>query len=445
MSDPSLAAALSPATVPSLGPASLTPETAHLLRAMFGRVVAAAQPAAFMRAAVRRHLSERPKGRTMVVGAGKAAGSMAAAFEDAYEGELSGLVVTRYGYGVPARRIEILEAAHPVPDERSLEATNRLLAALDGLTPDDLVVALVSGGGSALLCAPAPGLTLADKQALNRALLVSGAPIEAMNSIRKHVSAIKGGRLAKAAMPARLVSFFMSDVPGDGIGAIASGPTVADETTLADARGFVERYGVVLPPVLLAALSNPANETPKPGDACFATTANHLVMTPGMAIETAMALAQAAGYEVLFLGADIEGEASKVAADHAALALEALEAGRKLCLLSGGETTVTLKAKGGRGGRNTEYLLALAIALDGAPGINALAGDTDGVDGSQDNAGAYVGPRTLSRAKAHGIDLHRHLANNDAYSAFERLSDLLMTGPTMTNVNDFRAILVDPG
>ena len=422
--------------------ASRRPAPKTLLRAMFDRAIAAAQPAGFMGEAIRRVLPAPPKGRTIVIGAGKAAGSMAAAFEAAFHHDLTGVVVTRYGYRVPTERITVLEAAHPVPDEASLAATRRIQDALQGLNADDLVVALISGGGSALLCAPAPGLTLSDKQALNRALLKSGAPIEAMNCIRKHLSGIKGGRLARAAMPARLVSFFMSDIPGDDIAAIASGPTVADATTLADARDFVARYKVDLTGSMLRALEDPANETPKPGEPCFTRAEHHLVMTPGMSIEAAMPLAREAGYEIAYLGSDIEGEASKVAAEHAAMARKAASEGRRLCILSGGETTVTLKAKGGKGGRNTEYLLALALCLNGAANIDALAGDTDGVDGSEDNAGAVIGPDTLARAAACGVDLAAHLARNDAYSAFAALDTLVETGPTMTNVNDFRAILI---
>ena len=414
-----------------------------LLRAMFDCSIAAAQPSAFMAKAVSSALREPPRGQTIVIGAGKAAGSMAAAFEAAYPFDCAGIVVTRYGYSVPTSRIRVIEAAHPVPDKASITATRSILGLLEELHADDLVVALISGGGSALLCAPASGLDLADKQALNKALLASGAPIEAMNSIRKHLSAIKGGRLARAAMPARLVSFFMSDIPGDDIAAIASGPTVADTTTLADALAFVERYRIALPGPLRDALNDPANETPKPGDPCFERADNHLVMTPGMAIDTAMPMAMEAGYEILYLGADIEGEASTVAAEHAAIALQAREAGRRLCILSGGETTVTIKAKGGKGGRNTEYLLALALALGGAAGIHALAGDTDGVDGSEDNAGAVIGPEILDRARRANVDLAAHLAGNDAYSAFASLDSLVETGPTMTNVNDFRAILID--
>ncbi len=392
-----------------------------------------------------RYVPTRPKGRLIVVGAGKAAGSMAAAFEAAADMPLSGTVVTRYGYKVATQRIEVLEAAHPVPDQASYAATQRIFAALEGLGVDDLVVALVSGGGSALLCAPAPGLSLADKQNLNKLLLKSGAPIQAMNCIRKHLSSIKGGRLARAIGPARLVSLLMSDIPGDDIAAIASGPSIADATTLQDARDYVRRYAIELTPAMLAALNNPANETPKPDHACFKRAVNHLVMTPGMALDKAAHAARAMGYEILFLGDDIEGEASELGAEQARISIEAAKAGRRLCILSGGETTVTLKVKNpGKGGRNSEYLLSLALHLKGAANIHALAGDTDGVDGSEDNAGAILSPDTLSRAKAGGIDLHAHLARHDSYSAFEALGDLVVTGPTMTNVNDFRAILVTP-
>lgn len=409
---------------------------------MFARTIEAAQPRHFLPEAMALHLARPAVGRTIVIGAGKAAGAMAAAFEEAYAGPIEGVVVTRYGYRVPTRRIEVLEAAHPVPDAASVAATEAILATVEGLTPSDRVVGLISGGGSALLCAPAPGLTLADKQALNRALLASGAPIQAMNCIRKHLSRIKGGRLAAACAPAELVSFFLSDIPGDDIAAIASGPTVADPTTLADARACVARHQVVLAPALGAALDDAANETPKPGDPRLARVVNHLAMTPDIAIAAAAPLARDAGFEVAYLGAEIEGEARDVAAEHAALALAAAAQGRRLCILSGGETTVTIRAKGGKGGRNTEYLLALAIALGGAPGIHALAGDTDGIDGSEDNAGAIIGPETLARAASRSIDLSRHLAGNDAYSAFAALDQLVVTGPTMTNVNDFRAILV---
>ena len=414
-----------------------------LLLDLFMAAVSEAQPAHFMT----RHIPARPDGRLVVVGAGKAAASMAAAFEDGYEGELTGLVVTRYGYRVPTRRIDVMEASHPVPDAASFEASARMLERVEGLSPNDLVVALISGGGSALLCAPTNGVSREEKQLLNQMLLKSGAPIHAMNCIRKHLSRIKGGRLAKAAYPARLLSLLMSDIPGDDISAIASGPTVADETTLADARAYVEQYGIALPASMLAALDDSANETPKPGDPCFRRAANQLVMTPGMALDQVATLARRSGFEIVHLGDDLEGEASALGAEHARLARSVAASGKRTCILSGGETTVTPKEKSmkmGRGGRNTEYLLSFALELGGVEGIHALAGDTDGVDGSEDNAGAIATPDTLARARQAGIDLHRHLEQHDAYSAFEHLGDLVVTGPTMTNVNDCRIILVDP-
>ena len=431
----------------SEGKASET-KASDILRTLFGTTVAAAQPATFMRG----DLPAEPRGRTVVVGAGKAAAAMAAAFEAAtieagWSTALSGVVVTRYGYAVPTRTIEVLEAAHPVPDEASVDAAKRVHAALRNLGPDDLVVALVSGGGSALLCAPAPGVSLADKQALNRALLKSGAPIEAMNTIRKHVSAIKGGRLARAARPARLVSLLMSDIPGDEMAAIASGPTLPDQTTLAMARDAVARRAIELPASIRAALDDPDNETPSADDPCFAKAEVRLVMTPGMALAGAAERARADGFEVVDLGSDLDGEASELGAAHARIAIEAARRGHRLCILSGGETVVTARSRDtrfGRGGRNTEYLLSLAIHLDGEPTVHAIAADTDGVDGSEDNAGALIFPSTLARARALGLDLRDSLARHDAYTAFEALGDLLVTGPTMTNVNDFRAILVLP-
>ena len=424
-------------------PMSLSPR--QQLLSIFDAAVVQAQPANF----ISRHLPAAPAGRLVVVGAGKAAGSMVAAFENAWEAErgtaIAGVVVTRYGYKVPTRHIKVLEASHPVPDRASFEATQELFAALDGLTGDDLVVALISGGGSSLLCAPAPGVTLEDKQALNKALLKSGAPIQVMNCIRKHVSAIKGGRLARAAQPARLVSLLMSDIPGDEMAAIASGPTLPDDTTLADARDHVARHAIDLPASMIAALTDPVNETPKSGDACFARAEARLVMTPGIALAKAADEARRFGYEVMFLGDDLEGEAADLGAEHARIALAHAGQGRKLCILSGGETTVTAKDKTtrfGRGGRNTEYLLSLAMHLNGAAHIYALAGDTDGVDGSEDNAGAIIGPDTMARARIGDVDLEAYLAGHDSYSAFEKLGDLVVTGPTMTNVNDLRAILV---
>lgn len=410
-----------------------------LLLRMFEAAIACAQPGNF----IRKYLPERPRGRLIVIGAGKAAGSMAAAVEQAWDGPLGGVVVTRYGYKVPTKRIAVLEAMHPVPDRNSVEASEAILGAISGLSPEDLVLALISGGGSALLCAPAEGVSLADKQALNKILLASGAPIQAMNCIRKHVSRVKGGRIARTAAPARLVSLLMSDIPGDDISAIASGPTVADPTTLEMARDFVARFRMDLPPSLIRALQDPANETPKPGDACFERCENHLVMKPGLALEAAAQTARQAGFEVLLLGDALEGEAAELGRDHAEIAIKTAREGRCLCILSGGETTVTLRHKG-KGGRNTEYLLSLALHLKGEPGVFALAGDTDGVDGSEDNAGASIAPDTWSRAEALGVDLAAHLEKNDAYTAFSKLGDLVVTGPTMTNVNDFRAILILP-
>ena len=382
-----------------------------------------------------------------MIGAGKAAASMAAAVEAHWPGPLEGQVVTRYGHGAPTRRIEVVEASHPVPDEAGVRATARILDRLQGLTADDLVLCLVSGGGSALLAAPAPGLTLADKQALSRALLRSGADIGEMNTVRKHLSAIKGGRLARAAAPARLVTLVISDVPGDDPAVIASGPTVPDATTLADARAVLAKYRIAVAPHVAAVLDDPASETPKPGDACFSGTRVALIARPQDSLEAAARKARAAGLQPLLLGDAIEGEAREVARVMAGLARSFAAHGHPAAapcvLLSGGETTVTVRGRG-RGGRNAEFLLALALALDGHPGIHALAGDTDGIDGSEDNAGAVLGPDSLARAAALGIDARAMLADNDGYGFFAALGDLVITGPTLTNVNDFRAILVDP-
>ncbi len=415
------------------------PET--LLRRLFAAAVAAADPAK----RVPKHLPKPPKGRTVVVGAGKASAAMAKAVEDHWAGELSGLVVTRYGCAVPCKRIEIVEAAHPVPDRAGLDAAGRILETARGLGPDDLMLAVISGGGSALLTLPAAGLTLADKQAVNAALLRSGAAIGDMNTVRKHLSAIKGGRLAAAAGRARVASLLISDVPGDDPAVIASGPTVPDRSTLKDARAVIERFEIALPPAVAACLADPANETPKPGDPAFGNAETVIVARPRESLEAAAREAAKAGLKTVILGDAIEGEARDVAADQARLAL-AVRTNEKpvaapAALLSGGETTVTVRGSG-KGGRNTEFLLALAIALDGAPGIYAIACDTDGIDGSEDNAGAVIGPTTLARGRAAGLDAGKHLDNNDAYSYFARLGDLVVTGPTLTNVNDFRAILV---
>ncbi len=414
-----------------------TPE--DLLRAMFEAAVRAADPAH----CVPPHLPEPPSGRTVVVGAGKAAAAMARAVEAHWQGPLSGLVVTRYGHAVPTRHIEVVEAAHPVPDKAGQAAARRILEMVRGLGEDDLAICLISGGGSALLALPADGLTLADKQTVSRALLKSGATIAEMNCLRKHLSAIKGGRLAAAAAPARVVSLLISDVPGDDPAIIASGPTVADPTTLADARAILARYRIDPPDAVRRHLEDGRSETPKPGDRRLARTETVIVARPRESLEAAARLATAAGFAPRILGDDLEGEARALGAEHAALALRCAGEGGRTALLSGGETTVTVRGNG-RGGRNAEYLLALAIGLDGQPGIWALAGDTDGIDGMEDNAGAIVAPDTLTRARALGLDARAMLGDNDAYSFFRALDNLVLTGPTLTNVNDFRVILVNP-
>jgi len=391
------------------------------------------------------NLPAPPSGRTVIVGAGKAAAAMAKAAEDHWPQQcpLSGLVITRYGHGVPCRSIEVVEAGHPVPDAAGVAAAERMLAAVQGLDENDLVLALISGGGSSLFALPAPGLTLVDKQALTRALLKSGAPISEINCVRKHLSAVKGGRLALAAVPARVVSLIISDVPGDDPATIASGPTVADPTTRQEALAILAKRNIVVPAAIRAWLESPASETPKPGDSAFERVDNRIIATARDALAAAGRLAEKKGFAVLDLGDRIEGEARDVARAHAELALRHAKDGRPCVILSGGETTVTVKGKG-RGGRNAEYLLALALALDGAPAISAIACDTDGIDGTETNAGALIGPDTLGRAQALGIDAQAMLRNNDAYAFFDKLGDLVETGPTRTNVNDFRAILISP-
>ena len=413
------------------------------MRRLFEAAIAAADP---MRC-VPPHLPARPKGRTIVVGAGKASAAMARAVEQHWDGALDGLIVTRDGYAAPCERIEIVEAAHPVPDARGREAAGRILEKVRGLGPDDLVLCLMSGGASALLALPATGLTLADKQAVNRELLRCGATISEMNCLRKHLSAIKGGRLGAAAAPAKLVTLLISDVPGDDPATIGSGPTVPDPTSYADARAIVAKYRIELPAPVKARLDAGTDETPKPGDPRLARAETIMVARPQASLEAAAAIARAAGIAPVILGDAIEGEAREVAIVHAGIARQVLAhdqpAAKPALLLSGGETTVTIRGKG-RGGRNTEFLLALAIALGGAAGIHAISGDTDGIDGSEANAGAVIGPDTLARAAAAGIDAKARLADNDGYGFFESLGDLVTTGPTLTNVNDFRAILVDP-
>lgn len=413
-----------------------------LLRRMFDAAIASAMPDKCIPA----HLPSVPRGRTVVVGAGKASAAMARAVEDHWPGPLSGVVVTRYGHRVRTRDIEIVEAAHPVPDLAGREAAERILAAVKGLTEDDLVLCLISGGGSALMTLPAPGLTLQDKQAINRALLRSGANITEMNCVRKHLSAIKGGRLAAAAAPARVVTLTISDVPGDDPAVIASGPTVADRTTFADALAILRKYGITEPPQVLEHLRAAADETPKPGDPRLARSEVRMIATPQMALEAAAAVALEAGVRPLILGDAIEGESRDVALVHAGIARQVLRHRQPVpapcVLLSGGETTVTVRGQG-RGGRNVEFLLALAVALDGAPGVHALAGDTDGIDGAEETAGAIVAPDTLARAAALGVDAKARLADNDGHGFFEALGDTVVTGPTLTNVNDFRAVLIE--
>jgi glycerate 2-kinase len=413
----------------------------RLLLDMFQAAVNAAAPELCVPA----HLPPRPKGRTIVVGAGKAAASMAAAVEAHWNGPLEGLVVTRYGHGVPCKSIEVVEASHPVPDEAGVKAARRILDKVSGLTADDLVLVLISGGGSALLALPGDGITLADKQAINRALLKCGAHIAEMNTVRKHLSAIKGGCLAVAAAPARVVTLAISDVPDDDLSIIASGPTVPDVSTRADALAVLTKYGVEIPAAVAMHLRDEASETPKPGDPRFANVANRLVATPQKSLEAAARVARDVGLSCVILGNAIEGEARDVGIVHAGIARQCGDWGQPLeipCLLiSGGETTVTVRGSG-RGGRNAEFLLSLGIAADGRNGIWALAADTDGIDGSEDNAGAILTPDTLRRARASGIDAKASLADNDAYSVFAALDDLVVTGPTFTNVNDFRIVLI---
>lgn len=413
----------------------------ELLRAMFDAAVARAMPDQCLPP----FLPQPPRGRTIAVGAGKAAATMARAVEQHWPGELSGLVVTRYGHHAPCKRIEVVEAAHPVPDLAGREAAERILRKVQGLGEDDLVLCLISGGGSALLTLPAPGLTLQDKQAINRALLRSGANIAEMNCVRKHLSAIKGGRLAAACHPARVVTLTISDVPGDDPAVIASGPTVPDPTTFADALAILDKYAISEPRAVLDHLRAARDETPKPGDPRLARCETHVIAAPQQSLEAAAEVARKARVTPVILGDSLEGEAREVAMVHAGIARQVARRGqpaaRPCVLLSGGETTVTIRGKG-RGGRNVEFQLALAIALGGEPGVYALAGDTDGVDGTEDNAGAIVAPDTLARAAIAGVDAKSRLADNDGYAFFSALGDLVKTGPTLTNVNDFRAILV---
>jgi hydroxypyruvate reductase len=409
---------------------------------MFDAAIASAQPAL----CVPRHLPAAPRGRLLVVGAGKASAAMAQAVEQNWSLDLSGLIVTRYGYAVPCRHIEIVEAAHPVPDAAGMHAAQRMLELVSNLSADDMVLCLISGGGSALLPLPAKGLTLDQKQNVSRALLASGATIGEMNCVRRHLSAIKGGRLAAACYPAQVLTLLISDVPGDRPVDIASGPTVADPTTSADALDIVRRYGIDLTEAVLELLESGRGESVKPGDPRLARASTVTIATPQMALEAAAAVARDAGIAVHILSDAIEGEAKDVGKVFAGIAHQVAERDQPFAapciLLSGGETTVTVRGSG-RGGRNVEYLLSLAIALEGHEGIHALAGDTDGVDGLEEIAGAYVGPDSLERARALGLEPKAMLDNNDAHSFFGGLDDSVITGPTLTNVNDFRAILIE--
>ncbi len=396
-------------------------------------------------------LPSPPKGRTIVIGAGKAGGAMAKAVEECWKGPIEGLVVTRYEHGVPCKNIEVVEAAHPVPDQKGLDAARRIRTMVEGLTADDLVLCLISGGGSALLTMPGIGtgangevaLTLDDKQAINKELLRCGAPIDEMNIVRKHLSAIKGGRLALAAHPAKVITLAISDVPGDDPTVIASGPTVSDSTTIGDAWNVLEKYNIAVPDQIRAFLETPEAESAKADDPRLANTEFHMIARPQASLEAAAEVCRAQGIEPIILGDAIEGEAREVAVDQAALALEHHKAGKPVALISGGETTVTVRGKG-RGGRNAEFLLAMAIALDGKEGIYAVACDTDGIDGSEDNAGAYLGPESIEVASKSGAEAKALLENNDGYTFFEASGGLIKTGPTLTNVNDFRAVLVLP-
>lgn len=426
----------------SSGAATTAGDPAFVLRALFDAAVASVSAGHCLPP----HLPAPPRGRTVVIGAGKAAASMAEVVEANWPGEMSGLVVTRYGHGVPCTRIEVVEAAHPVPDEAGQRAALRMVEMVSGLTADDLVLCLISGGGSALLAAPAPGITLADKQAVNKALLRSGAGIAEMNCVRKHLSAIKGGRLALACAPARVETLLISDIPGDDPAWIASGPTLPDASTCDDALAVIARYGIDIPVAVRIHLESKAGETPKPGDPRFHGHRTVVAATAQQALDAAAARAREFGFDAHILSDCVEGEARDVAEVHAAIARQIATRGQpfsKPCvLLSGGETTVTVRGKG-RGGRNAEFLLALAVALDGLPGVHAIAADTDGIDGSEANAGALLRPETLARASQAGISARAALDNNDGHGFFAGLDDLVETGPTRTNVNDFRAILIE--
>ncbi len=412
----------------------------RLLRELFASAIAAAHP----RQVLADHLPADRSGRVIVIGAGKAAAAMAEVIEREWQGEISGLVVTRYGHGADCRRIEVVEAAHPVPDDAGERVARRVLELVSGLGEDDRVIFLLSGGGSSLLALPAEGISLRDKQAINQALLRCGAHIGEINCVRKHLSAIKGGRLARACWPASVYTYAISDVPGDEATVIASGPTVADPTTSAQALAILARYHIEVPAHVRAWLEDPRSETLKPGDPHLARSHFRLIATPQQSLEAAAALARAAGVAPLILG-DLEGESREVAKVHAGIARQIVLHGQPLrppcVILSGGETTVTVRGSG-RGGRNAEFLLSLTDSLAGLPGVYALAGDTDGIDGSEDNAGAIMTPHSHARATALGLSSSDALHDNDGHGYFAALGDLIVTGPTRTNVNDFRAILI---
>ena len=416
----------------------------EFLRSLFDAGVAAANPML----CVPPFLPKVPKGKTVVIGAGKASAAMARAVDDNWEGDLSGLVVTRYGFSVPCERIEIIEASHPVPDAAGQAAGSRIVQLCKSLGPDDLCIAVISGGASAVLTYPAAGITLEDKQELNRLLLRSGANIVEMNCIRKHLSEIKGGRLAQAIAPARVVTLLISDVPGDIPGVIGSGPTVPDETTFSEAIALINKYSINPPKAIMEHLLKGKKETPKPGDPIFDNTEVFMVGRPKNSLDAAAHVAKVAGVRPIVLGDDIEGETRNVARAHADVALKIIEthanANGPCVILSGGETTVSIKGKGGRGGPNGEYALAMALALKGNKHVYALSGDTDGIDGSEDNAGAMIDPDTLGRGKKAGLDAEAFLEHNNSFGFFEKAGGLLMTGPTYTNVNDLRAVLILP-
>ncbi|WP_229414594.1 glycerate kinase type-2 family protein [Zemynaea arenosa] len=423
--------------MPAVPPLPLPPR--ELLQHLFETAVAAVDPLRI----IGPHLPPRPRGRIVVIGAGKASARMAQGVEQHYGSGVEGLVVTRYGHGAPTRQIEIIEAGHPVPDEASETAAHRILDTVRGLTEDDLVLCLMSGGGSALLSLPAPGLSVTEKRAIHKQLLRCGAPIADMNCVRRHLSAVKGGRLALACHPARVVTLVVSDVPGDDPAVVASGPTLPDGSTAAAARAILARYAIPVSPAVEAVLADPTLAAPNSDDARLARNSVTVIASAQAALDAAAAAAREAGYTPLILSNSLEGEAREVALVHAGIARQVRQHGQPLAapcvILSGGETTVTVRGTG-RGGRNAEFLLALASALDGAPGVHAIACDTDGIDGTEDNAGALIDPGTLVRSR---FDARELLANNDGYSFFAALDDLVITGPTRTNVNDFRAILID--